>query len=72
MCEGSWPITNAHTTDAGIPNQRTSDGAIGHAQVVAPYRAQTYSLRRRLLNSSALDRSRLVGSYIQVGCGNGP
>jgi hypothetical protein len=39
-------------------------------QVVAPYRAQTYALRRRLVNSTPLDRSRLIGSYIQVAHGN--
>lgn len=38
-----------------------------HPQVAAPYRAQTYALRRRLVDSSALDRARLIGSYIQVG-----
>ena len=38
-------------------------------QVVAPYRTQTYALRRRLVNSTPLDRSRLIGSYIQVAQG---
>lgn len=37
--------------------------------MVAPYRAQTYALRRRLVNSTPLDRSRLIGSYIQVAQG---
>jgi hypothetical protein len=40
-------------------------------QVVAPYRAQTYALRRRLVNSTPLDRSRLISSYIQVAQGFG-
>ena len=39
--------------------------------MVAPYRSQTYALRRRLVNSTPLDRSRLIGSYIQVAQGFG-